>query len=272
MELEIGLIAILAAIFYIFYTIFWHWKVEPRIEGFLEWWHGIFPVRSDPSIMRIIASHFSYYQKLDNENKKRFETRLALFLKSKLFIPMDGLALNNHIKALIGASAIQLTFGLRYYRLRYFHRICVYPDVYHYRGFRMKLRGHVSSRGLIHLSWRHFEKGYLFPEDGVNLGLHEMAHALKLHAIEEEMDDEFYENMEALKKYAHNGGHQIASVPVMVSERGDADELWAVAVERFFETPLKFREELPHLFDSIKRTLNQDPLNASDPVIDKKRA
>lgn len=264
--------AILAVIFYLFYIIFWHWKVEPRIEGLLEWWHRMFSVRSDPAIMKIIASHFSYYQKLDNENKKRFETRLALFLKSKLFIPMDGLALNNNMKALIGASAIQLTFGLRYYRLRYFHRICVYPDVYHYRGFKMKFRGHVSSRGLIHLSWHHFEKGYLFPEDGVNLGLHEMAHALKLHAIVEGGNNEFYENVEAMKKYARIGKHQISTAPVLISERGDVDELWAVAVERFFETPGKFNEKLPRLFDSMKRTLNQDPLNAIDPIIDKKRA
>ena len=37
-------------------------------------------------------------------------------------------------------------------------------------------------------------------------------------------------------------------------------EFWAVAVEVFFENPVRFRHELAALYDALAKTLNQDPV------------
>ena len=37
-------------------------------------------------------------------------------------------------------------------------------------------------------------------------------------------------------------------------------EFWAVSVEMFFENPLRFKYELPDLYTSMSRVLNQDPI------------
>jgi Mlc titration factor MtfA (ptsG expression regulator) len=38
-------------------------------------------------------------------------------------------------------------------------------------------------------------------------------------------------------------------------------EFWAVAVETFFDNPVRFKHELPELYEAMARLLNQDPLN-----------
>jgi Mlc titration factor MtfA (ptsG expression regulator) len=37
-------------------------------------------------------------------------------------------------------------------------------------------------------------------------------------------------------------------------------EFWAVAVEVFFENPVRLRHELGSLYEALAKTLNQDPI------------
>jgi len=243
--------------------------IVPLKEKLLPRWYKIFPPVIHPAIPNTLSKHVSYYKNLSRDNKIKFQQRLHYFLKTKSIIGKGGLFLTDEMKILICASAVQITFGLKYFSLRYFYRIYVYPDSYHYQNSLVKFRGHVSHRGVIHLSWHHFEKGYLFPEDGINLGLHEMAHALKLHALEEEVDFEFYDNLEILKKHAREAAENRASASFFDFSQNSIDEFWAQLVEKFFETPIPFKAEFPDLYDAMRRLLNQDTLNPLDPVIRK---
>ena len=80
----------------------------------------------------------------------------------------------------MAASAIQVTFGFPSVYLNRFEKVIMYPDAYHSTITGAYHQGEVNSAGIIVLSWKNLLQGYLHPYDGRNLGLHEMAHALKI--------------------------------------------------------------------------------------------
>ena len=274
MESLIDLLFSLLALFIItlpislaFFLIF---ALSPFREKLVYWRYKHFPYKHHPEIIRALVRYFPYYNQLNHDLRRRFELRLLIFLDSKKFIGHNGLILTERMKILISASAIQLTFGLSYFRMKNFHAIYVYPDVYKYRHFKAEFRGHVSEFGTIHLSWNNFERGYLFPDDGINLGLHEMMHALKLYALQHRVDFTFYDNNEIIENLAKLEMQKIKSKNIEFFKNRlihNIDELLAVSAECFFELPLQFSKELPELFESMKRLLNQDPLNPKIPVI-----
>lgn len=244
--------------------------LSPLREKLVHVRYQLFPYRHHLEIIRALVQYFPYYNKLNNENRRRFELRLLIFMKSKKFIPMNGMILTERMKILISASAVQLTFGLSYYQLRHFYVIYVYPESYLYKHYKVKFRGHVSDLGSIHLSWNNFEKGYLFPDDGVNLGLHELMHALKVYALQYHVDFTFYDNNEILEKLARVEMQKMKTKPVEFLKNrlvNNRDEFLAVCAECFFELPQQFHNELPEVYASMRKLLNQDPLRPQNPVL-----
>lgn len=244
--------------------------LSPVREKLVYWRYKYFSYSHPPEIIRTLVQYFPYYNKLDNPNRRRFELRLLMFMQSKKFIPQNGLILTERMKILISASAIQLTFGLSYFRLKEFYQIYVYPESYLYKHYKVKFRGHVSEYGSIHLSWNNFEKGYLFPGDGVNLGLHELMHALKVYALQHHVDFTFYDNNEIIEKLATVEMLKLKSKKIEFLKNRlvhNRDEFLAVCAECFFELPEQFSVELPEVYASMKKLLNQDPLRAKNPVL-----
>ena len=216
-----------------------------------------------------LVSSFPYYNRLSAENKIEFERRLQYVISTKDFYTFDGLDLTDDIIALSAASAVQLTFGFKQFWMPNVKAVLVYPSSFQrYKGWP-KFRGEYSERGYIRLSWHHFQHGYLEPRDGVNLGLHEMAHAL-MHLHELRMSfDEFNGDELLYDKLA-----SMEMLRVRNKENGflrgyagtNKDEMFAVCVEYFFEVPDLFQRELPELYDAISRLLNQDPARSHEPV------
>ena len=87
--------------------------------------------------------------------------------------------MTTEVKTLIAGSAVQLTFGLSKYVLSLYHTIRIYPRVYYSKIINKRLKGGTSRNGTMSFSWEDFLDGYADDHDGINLGLHEMAHALK---------------------------------------------------------------------------------------------
>src|SRR5688572_446284 len=129
----------------------------------------------------ILQKYFRYYQLLSPVNKGKFERKVCNFLYSKRFIPRNINEVTIEAKVLIAASAVQLTFGLPNIYLQHFDKILIYPNEYYSSVTKQYHKGEVNPRfGIIVLSWNNFVEGYIKPVDSVNLGLHEMAHALRL--------------------------------------------------------------------------------------------
>jgi Mlc titration factor MtfA (ptsG expression regulator) len=218
----------------------------------------------------IINRVLPYYSKLSEVNKQRFLKRVYNFRKSKTF-HFSGLEPREEITILISAAAVQVSFGLKNYRLPFFTDIYVLSDAYLALNAREQYIGHVSPTG-IYISWKHFVQGFADYSDGVNVALHEMAHALHHENFINEtgIDWDFRQDFDKLPTI-YGPLMSKALVERRSYLRGYAftnfHEFWAVSVEYFFENPQYIKDNLPQLYAILRDTLNQDPLHLDELVI-----
>ena len=215
---------------------------------------------------RILEDYFLYYQRLSPEKKLDFEKRVNRFIRLKHFIPRNLEEVSDEMKVLISASAVQLTFGLHEMYLTHFDRILVYPNSYYSTINHRYHKGEVNPRwGTIVLSWKDFLEGFEQPASAINLGLHEMAHALHLEDKIVNRNRSFL-NEKLLDTYKN------LSLQIIEKIRSGEDnffrkyagqneeEFFAVSVETFFEKPEDFLANHPRLYHTMAGLLQQDPL------------
>jgi len=171
----------------------------------------------------------------------------------------------------IAVCAIQLTFGLKQVYLAHFNTILIYPDRYYSTISKRYHCGEVNMRGCIVLSWKDFEAGYHHVNDGFNLGLHEMAHALHLENLIKNNEFNFL-NKEDLQQWELLAAQEIENSRSQTADFKnnlnrflrsqaftDEHEFFAVCVESFFERSKEFEQTHPQLYQTLCRLLNQDP-------------
>lgn len=226
---------------------------------------AFFPVLDSKETKAYLDKYFTFYQKLPPKSQYLFRKRVAYFISTKNFIPRDIPEVTEEMKVLISASAVQLTFGFPKLNLSFFLNILVYPDAYYSTISRAHHKGEVNPRmKAIVISWKYFVEGYIHT-DGRNLGLHEMAHALRL---ENRIMNEEYDFLDAdtLKEWELRANHTIKEIQEgredFFREYGAAnnDEFFSVAVENFFERPKLFSEKHPLTYKTLCQLLQQNPL------------
>jgi Mlc titration factor MtfA (ptsG expression regulator) len=206
-----------------------------------------------------------YYASLNKDGKERFLARVQHFIAIKTFKYID-IEPDESMPLLVGAAAVQLTYGLEHYLLDYFGTIHILKDRYRYGLYETPFEGHVSEDG-IYLSWAHFLKEFTNYTDGQNVGLHEMAHALTYvnFTVREGRDKTFHDHFTAFSAVARPIFERMQSGETNLLDAYAAtnyQEFWAVCIETFFERSNSFRRQLPELYDSLCSLLNQDPLTA----------
>lgn len=228
------------------------------------YWYYIKPI--DQESQQILAQYYPYYQNLHGSLAKRFENRVVLFIRSKDFYGMGELIITQEMKVLIAAAAVQITFGFKFYQLPRFKKILVYPTVYYSEQTGKHHKGEVSPfGGIIRLSWNNFLSGFQSPNDGINLGLHEMTHAMSL-------ENKYFGNGDAgfISRTTYQGWLQIAHPEMERIRAGkkslfrayaatNAEEFLSVSVEVFFEQTQAFKNYHPQLFLATCKMLNQYP-------------
>lgn len=215
----------------------------------------------------IISGVMPYFNQLNDSNKEKFLKRVYNFRRSKSF-HFRGLDSSEGIMILVSAAAIQVSFGLKNFLLPFFKDVYILSDAYQAFGSKELYIGHVSPTG-IYISWKHFVHGFGNYSDGVNVALHEMAHALyHENFIKETGIDWDFRN--DFKKLPAIFGPTMSQVIVQNKSylRGYAftnfQEFWAVSVEYFFENPQGLKNNLPQLYTILCDTLNQDPLRPNE--------
>ena len=213
-----------------------------------------------------ILKHNSFYQKLPLKSKAVFEQKVSFFILTKEFIPRDFEEVTDEMKALIAATAVQLTFGLPEITLKHFNKILIYPNDYYSTISRQYHKGEVNPHfKSIVLSWQHFVEGFANPTDGINLGLHEMAHALKLENLIQNGEHHFFDLEEYQKwldiakqeiDHIRNGGQSIFRKYASVNE----DEFFAICMELYLEQPFQLFEYNAELYKTLSNLLRQDTI------------
>ncbi|WP_315824863.1 zinc-dependent peptidase [Paraflavitalea speifideaquila] len=137
--------------------------------------------------------YLPYYRNLPPDQQQRFLRRTVVFMTTKQFEYVE-IEPEERMPLLISATAVQLSFGLEHYLMDHFEKIFVMHHDYHYGFNSVPFQGHVTHDG-IYLSWSNFLKGFDNYQDGDNVGLHEMAHALAYvnFNVNEGRDDGFHD-------------------------------------------------------------------------------
>ncbi|GMQ29082.1 zinc-dependent peptidase [Algoriphagus confluentis] len=227
----------------------------------------LFPRKVSLEEVRFLEQHFYYFSQLKNPHKREFISRLETILSSKRFLGRGGLEeVTSEMELLIGATITMVVFGWKSLRLAHFHTILVYPNTYYSTINKIYHRGEVNPKhGLIVISWRCFVEGLADKSDGINLGIHEVAHALKLaNWIQNDGEREF--SPQAWKEYSKWVPGELAKVKsgqgtfFRESAGLNEHEFFAVALENFFERSREFKEYHAQLYQSLIQLLRQDPL------------
>jgi len=218
----------------------------------------------------IISRVIPYFDRLNDSNKQKFLKRVYNFKNNKSF-HFHGLDRQEEIEILISAAAVQVSFGLKNYLLPFFKDIHIVSDAYPAVDSNEIYIGHVAPNG-IYISWKYFVRGFSDYTDGVNVALHEMAHALHHENFIKEtgVDWDFRRDFEKLPAVF---GPMVTQAILQRKSylRGYAftnfQEFWAVCVEYFFENSQGLKDNLPQLYAILCDTLNQDPLRPNEALL-----
>lgn len=214
-----------------------------------------------------LAQNFVFYNSLNAKDRLLFEKRVQKFIDIKQFIARGVREVTPEMKAMIAGCAVQLTFGYPEVFFNHFWRILIYSDSYYSTITHKYHKGEVNIGGIIVLSWKSFKEGFANPTDGRNLGLHEMAHALRLINIVDNDEYDFYDReiMKEFENEAHNEISKLRRTPEEASMFRNyfvtnMDEFFSICVECFFERPADLRNQNPRLNDLLRKILKIDPI------------
>jgi Mlc titration factor MtfA (ptsG expression regulator) len=224
-----------------------------------------------PIFHRFLNRKYAYYTALPWSLKMKFLRIARDHYEYFEFVPREKIKLTRAMKAIISCAAAQLLLFLPSEGLTYYKKIIVYPDYYSSRITRRRHKGEVNpGLRIIVFSWRGIAEGMNRLDDGLNLLLHEFAHALwlehKLMSHEYEVLNSHW--VEQFERYAEE---EMANL--MANEKHffrkyafeNIEEFFAVAVENFFERTQQFHQEQPELYRILANLFKQDPLTLYAP-------
>jgi Mlc titration factor MtfA (ptsG expression regulator) len=231
-----------------------------------HYWSRFRPI--DIETKTTLKKYSSYYLNLNSKEKSLFERRVVLFIRSKDFIGKDDLKITPLMQVLIAATAVQITFGFKYFQLPRFIKIFIYPKEYYSPVTKKWHKGEVFPIGKsISLSWNNFLKGFSNPTDGINLGIHEMTHAMSLENKFSKNGVSGFIKPRAYKKWNVLAQEEINKIkenqPSLFRKYAatNIEEFLSVSLEVFFEQTQEFSKYNPHLYMATVRILNQNPLH-----------
>lgn len=211
------------------------------------------------------GEYFSYFRTLNSECQQVFISRCIRFISEKIIIGAEGFEPDNKVKALIAASAVQLTLGLDHWTLDYFDTIIIHPRDFENKNTGNMHRGETNLAGFVKLSWESFISGYRIENDNINLGIHEFSHALRFNAFRGNEQDYFVEyyfnRWLGAATEAYNDIRE--QRPTIFRRYGGANinEFMSVCIEHFFESPTQIKKKYPFLYYSTAILLNQETSN-----------
>lgn len=237
--------------------------LSPQIDW---WWANRYPPKMDPRLEQFLQKFFPYYAQLSLPAKKRFTTRIMMYIMATEFIPKAIEEVPEDVKGLIAANIVMLTFGQKDYRLSKFEKVVTYPHPFpspQYLKFFHSAE-HFEEDGVLLFSLEQLIPGSTQQRKYYNIALHEYAKIFVL--INEditypEFGEEIWEQLEQVSGFKTSVVKNYIGLPTL--------EPLPVSINYFFTFPHKFQQILPKVYDEYQRIFNQNPVQAAFPVIDK---
>lgn len=225
----------------------------------------------------ILLEHVAFYRSLDDKEKIRFEEKIKEFLG---YIRITGIdtTVNDLDRLLVACSGVIPIFGFpewRYYNLK---EVLLYPDSFNEHSFLAKsedrhvlgMVGDGPMQRMMILSKPALHNGFANISGKGNTGIHEFVHLLDK---EDGAVDGLPEAL--LKRQFTIPWLQLIAKNIAAIKAGESDinvygskneaEFFAVAAEYFFESPEKFKQNHPELYELMTQVFQQSPARGDTP-------
>ncbi|HEX8268929.1 MAG TPA: zinc-dependent peptidase [Flavobacterium sp.] len=217
-----------------------------------------------PLRKKILIGKVPFFRRLSVRRQGYFEHRVATFIKTYEF-QGKSIEITDEIQVLVASAYVMLTFGMRNYITDVFDKILIYPDSYHSTINEQLHNGEFNPHyGAVVFSWKHFREGFEEGSDNLNLGIHEFAHVLHYHGLKKgDNSSAIFADRYAriMKEVNHppNAKKLIESDYFRIYAYTNQFEFLAVILEHFFETPQRFKQEFPQLYENVRQMINFTP-------------
>ncbi|MEM9666550.1 MAG: zinc-dependent peptidase [Bacteroidota bacterium] len=219
-----------------------------------------------------LAAHVPVYHAAEPAARRRFERDLLFFLDENTFEGVAGTEVTEALKLQVAAGAALLLHGRPTWELPGGRTILFYPTTFdddYYGGTdAADFDGMVHDQGPIILSVPAVREGWR-RANGSNVVLHELAH---LFDMESEGADGVPSlvargSEEAWRRLVRREIQRIRIGKSVLRRYGatNASELFAVAVEMFFERPRRLHRHHRPLYDGLVALFNLDPMHYLPP-------
>jgi MtfA peptidase len=212
----------------------------------------------------LLEARSDHYRRLPVVHRAQFDQQVQIFLAEKRITGIE-MQVSDEVKLLVAASAAMLTAGWSGYTWDQLAEVLVYPEDFDwdYRFGGTDLSGQAHPWGIVILSAPALLRSFAKTDDGYHLGVHEFAHLLDLaqarfDGIPPYLSDESIREWESIMTEEEDRLRRGDSELSPYGLSGPA-ELFAVAVEAFFQTPLALTNSHSKLYAFLSTYFRQDP-------------
>lgn len=226
-------------------------------------------VRAEPvpeAWRALLAKRVGFYGRLSPEGQRRFEGDVAVFLAEHRIVGPQGAEVPEEVKLMIAAGAAMLGHGRADWEWPRVRDIVVHPTQWNADGEpgdHHAIAGQVHAQGPVLLSRKQIRFGFR-KSDGENVVLHELAHVLDLaDGSADGSPDGFawrsVPGWDGLVRSRLKAVRRGKGGPLRAYAGTNEAELFAVAVEVFFEQPARLRKQDPELYEAMATLFNLEP-------------
>jgi MtfA peptidase len=263
-------------------TVVWAATIGPALGAW--WWHHStrrYRVRRAlvaapfPAQRReVLQEKVGFYRRLGAAGRARFETDVTIFLAEQHIVGPQESEVPEETRVLIAAAAAMLGHGRPTWEWPTHRDIIVHITNFnedYEPGDHHGIAGMVHHQGPVLLSRKQLRRGFKKASDGENVALHELAHVIdmadgvadgapSIWATMPGWDALVQARIKQIRR-GHSGpkGRGGKDPPLRAYAGTNEAELFAVAVEAFFETPDRLRKRDPDLYRRLEVFFNLDP-------------
>ena len=217
-----------------------------------------------PRWKEFLASRSPHYRRLSVAYRAQFDEQAQIFLAEKRITGVET-EVTDDMKLLVAASAVTLSVGWSGYTWDQLAEVLVYPDNFDrdYRFGGTDLSGQAHPWGIVILSAPALVRSFADTDHGYHLGFHEFAHLLDLvHTrfdgipayLSDESIQQWVKILEREEERLRRGDSELSPYGLTAPA-----ELFAVAVEAFFQTPVALATSHRELYAFLSSYFRQDP-------------